>query len=214
MAAQGLPCRRFGGLAPSFAQVSSLIRFFLPLVVGLALVGHFVHPPQAVATVMAELSFDELVARADAVVLARVRRTGPRTVATRGRLETVTVTTLDVREWTKGEGGATVVVVERGGAHAGGRTVALGTPTYAPGEWVVAFLVRGESAYRTLAMAQGKFRVQDANDPARARVIRDLRGLAYVDRGARVTHGAVSDAEPLGAFLDRVREATRRRGTP
>jgi hypothetical protein len=165
-------------------------------------------PSSAGATVMAELSFDELVARSDAVVLARVRRSGPRTTAAHGRLETVTVTTLDVGEWLKGAGGGAVVVVERGGAHAGGRTIALGAPSYQPGESVVAFLVHAEGAYRTLGMAQGKFRVQRADDAADARVVRDLRGLAFVDRTSGLKHGALEAPVPLAAFLARVRAAS------
>ncbi len=165
-------------------------------------------PRPARATVLAELSLDELAERADAIVFARVRRSGTRTALVDGRLAPVTVTVLSVREWLKGSGGSEVAIVERGGPHGGGRAITLGSPAYTPGETVVAFLARRADGFATVGMVQGKFRVLDPDDPARASVLRDLRGVALA-ADATIREGTLSSPEPLAPFLARVRAAAR-----
>ncbi|MBC7173342.1 MAG: hypothetical protein H5U40_12965, partial [Polyangiaceae bacterium] len=162
-------------------------------------------------TVLEELSLYELATRADAIVLARVRRSGSRTTNVRGRLAPVTVTVLEVREWLKGSGRSEVTVIELGGTHGEGRMVVEGTPGYAPGETVVAFLARRSDGFTTLGMAQGKYRVLEANEPNRSRVLRDLRGVSLAGRDATLREGELSRLEPLERFLARIREAVRGR---
>jgi hypothetical protein len=169
-------------------------------------------PLRARATVLAELSLEALAERADVIVVARVRRSGSRTSLVRGRLAPTTITVLVVREWLKGRGAAEITVVEPGGARgAGRRSVTVGTPEYAPGETVIAFLEERPEGLATVGMAQGAFRVLDADDPSRARVLRDLRGVALVARDSTLREGSVRGPEALAPFLDRVRRAARSR---
>ncbi|MBC7174315.1 MAG: hypothetical protein H5U40_17855, partial [Polyangiaceae bacterium] len=64
------------------------------------------------ATVLEELSLYQLATRADAIVLARVRRSGSRSTNVRGRLAPVTVSVLEVRVWLKGSGSSEVTVID------------------------------------------------------------------------------------------------------
>jgi hypothetical protein len=165
---------------------------------------------EARATVLEALSVETLAERADAVVWARVGPSASRMANRGGHLVAVTVTRLNVREWLKGEGGATLSVVERGGAHPGGRTVVVGAPRYEPGEEVIVFLARDAGSYRTLGMTQGRFEVIDADTPEGAKVRRDPRGATLVHRdGARAGGFEVI---PRDIFLARVRAAIERGG--
>ncbi len=195
------------GAPPDILRIR-LSRFGLALVSLLVVASAApIAPRVARATVLAELSIDELAERADLIVVARVRRSGPRTTVVRGRLAPVTVSVLAVRAWLKGRSAPEIAVVERGGAHGRGRTVVVGAPSYAAGESVVAFLAARPEGLATVGMAQGKFRVVDAEDPARARVVRDLRGVALLGEDATMREGAVAGGERLEAFLGRVRRA-------
>src|SRR5690606_40827882 len=124
------------------------------------------------------LSLETLAERADAVVWARVGPSTSRMVNRDGQLVAVTVTRLYPFEWLKGEGGAELTVVERGGSHPGGRTVVVGAPRFEPGEEVIVFLARDAGSYRTLGMTQGRFEVLDVGSPSGAKVRRGTRGAS------------------------------------
>lgn len=147
------------------------------------------------ATVVVELSVEELVAQADAIVHARVARTGSRLETYRDQLEPHTMSELAVVDWLKGSGGARVLVDEIGGASPSGERWIAGTPRYAVGDEVVVFLRRlPTGSYRTLGLAQGRFEVRYAVGPdlvGRRVVARDTGDLSY----ARVADGATTITE-------------------
>ena len=197
--------RPFASFAPSLRLAIALLALAFP----------FVAPPPAAATLVTELSLDDLAAQADAVVHGRVVRVAHRTLPVRGRAMPMELVTLAVDEWLVGQGGAEIVIREVGGT-AGGTTVAReGTPTYRRGEEVVVFLRHDGEAYTTLGLAQGRFRI--VGDTAHGRFVeRDLDGLVLVDRGRSTTRAGEAVHEPrreASAFLADVRGRTRgRRG--
>lgn len=170
----------------------------------------------ASATVMVELSLEELIAGADVVVHATVERAGVRRAVRDGRLEPETVVTLRVHEWIVGAGGETVSLRELGGVTADGSGVLYdGTPTYTAGEEVIVFLARRPEAphdLRTLGMVQGKMRIDRGAAPPRVR--RDLSSIAIYDPHGleAVREPAVREMElaPLLSYLRRL--ATLRSG--
>lgn len=133
------------------------------------------------ATTVEALSLEELSDRADLVVQGTVERSGTRVVVRKRGVQVVTVSRLRVSRWLKGSGGDSVLVREHGGKWAGGFTRVDGTPHYAPGEEVVAFLERGPRGHlQTLGMSQGQFVVVPGVGGMPSVVRRDMRGLAVV----------------------------------
>lgn len=182
----------------------------------LALMATLAIASPASATVMVELSLEELIQRADVIVHARVVQSRVRVEVREGALEPQTLTRLEVLEWLGGGGsarpGTTLELRELGGAWQGGGVHFEGTPEYALGEEVVVFLERRPEAphdLRTLAMAQGKFVVRHGVPGVPASVTRDLEGIAFAgwaaDGNTVVRAPRHEAAMELGTFLDFVR---------
>ncbi len=135
-----------------------------------------------------------------------------------------TLTSIQVSDWMKGEGGELVQLRELGGVFARGGMRIDGTPQYRVGEEVVLFLERDPEVpeyFRTFAMAQGKFMVIHGVPGTSSVVARDTRDLAFARlddtttewRGAGGTvgtpHTVVEPGErivvSLDVFMQRVR---------
>ena len=152
---------------------------------------------RAHATVMVELSLDELIADATVIVQGVVERTGVQvSVGDRGVLPSTT-TRVRVRRWLKGPAPRERVTIrEAGGAWPGGGMHVAGTPRYRVGEELVVFLEPAPDrpgALRTVGMAQGKLVVLYGVGDTPSMVRRDVRDLAF----ARFADGAmtVGDAD-------------------
>ena len=113
---------------------------------------------EAEATVVVDLGLEGMVDGADAIVHARVHRSGSRLELEGRRL--VPFIELEVIEWLKGHGEARIRLREAGGEHPRGRTELVGAPHYAPGEEVVVFLSHAPPYYRTLSLSLGKLVVR------------------------------------------------------
>ena len=187
------------------------MRWFAPtLALALALAS------PARATVMEEVALEDMVQGADAIVWARVVRTGSRLELTGDGIRVHTVSELEVFEWLSGgqEGDAArsaaatrVLVDELGGEVAGHHVAIEGTPEYRVGDEVVAFLRRVDGAFRTLGMVQGLFVVRHGVPGTPDVVVRDLSnvGFAHWDGGPMHVREGGRDQMLLDVFLDWVR---------
>lgn len=159
------------------------MRWKTPLIaalVAVAAAASWASPGQA--TVMVEIPIEDLIRDADAIVHARVTRTGTQMVLRQGAMEPQTLSELRVQRWLKGTGPETVTVRELGGEWQGGGLRIDGYPRYAPGEEVIVFLERHPehpSDYRTYQMVQGKFVVIPGVPGVPTTVRRDLDGVAF-----------------------------------
>jgi hypothetical protein len=165
----------------------------------------------ASATVLEELSLDEMTQRADAIVHGVVVRSGTRTVmADDGSAQLQTITQVRVLRWLKGNEGTTVTIRERGGESQDRGMWISGTPRYAANEEVVVFLERWADRpdFRTFGMVQGKFQVRHGLGPVPASVSRDLEGVGlarWADDGAMsVVPGQSEPAMELETFVRHV----------
>ncbi len=162
------------------------------------------------ATVMVEVPLEDMILGADAIVHGRVIANDVRMSLDRGELEPNTFVTIEVTEWLAGEGGRTVTLRELGGTFQGITTEVVGVPRYAVGDEVIVFLERredGREDLRTMAMAQGQFRVRHSLTEA-PRVERDLEGVAFarwVD-GQQTVQDPASPSMELEAFKAYVRQ--------
>lgn len=167
----------------------------------------------AQATVMVELSLEELIGGADAIVHATVTDSRVQMHVSPESMRPDTLTTFRVHEWVAGPGGDTVQIREIGGVYQGGGLRIDGTPTYGLGEEVVLFLERRPEApydLRTLGMVQGKFIVRHGLGDVPTTVHRDLSGIAFArwtEGRQTVNHPGEQPAMRLDAFLDCVRQA-------
>lgn len=165
--------------------------------------------PLAHATVLVEVPLEELVSTSDAIVHARVLRTGSRIVLEEGGGMTPhTITELQVIEWLSGSVSQTTVTVdELGGTYPGGGMTIDGTPTYRAGDEVVVFLSRVEGRWRTRGMVQGLFVVRPGVPGTEAIVVRDTSGVGFARwEGGPMTvdHGGREEM-PLASFLTWIR---------
>jgi len=184
----------------------------------LALAATLAMAASASATVMLELSLEELVRDADSIVHATVVHTGVRMALRENSIAPETLTTLRVHEWIAGAGGETVQIREIGGVWQGGGQRIDGTPTYRLGEEVVLFIERREQApndLRTLAMVQGKFVVRHGVGAVPSTVRRDLDGVGFL-RWAEGQQTVVAPHDDpvmqLDMFLDHVRRVREEAG--
>ena len=167
----------------------------------------------ASATVMVELSLDELIQRADVIVHGTVTASAVRVEMRDGSLEPQALTTIRVHEWIAGTGGETVQLRELGGSWEGGGVHYDGTPAYERGEEVVLFLERRPDAphdLRTLAMVQGKFSVRHGVPGVPSCVLRDLSSISFVrwaDGRQSVSEPSEEAAMELQTFLEFIRRA-------
>jgi hypothetical protein len=139
------------------------------------------------ATVLVPMTDENLVATSDVIVVGRVRAI---TTAALDGGRVVTRITLGVEQALKGAAaGGSLVVTELGGQIGGRAVVVLGSPEYATGERVLAFLRRrADGSLETNALALGKYHVApDADGVPQAR-----RTVPQVDE------------RPLAAFVARI----------
>ncbi|HEX9982695.1 MAG TPA: hypothetical protein VGF69_05500 [Thermoanaerobaculia bacterium] len=138
----------------------------------------------------------ELLGRSEAVVVATV---GDSVSRLRGDRSIVTDHTLVVEQVVKGRlDGSTLTVTELGGFANGKGMLVPGTPAYAKGERVVAFLNRrADGSWFTAGMALGKFRFATALDGTSV-VVRDGENVEVADPSA-------FEARPAAAFVDYLR---------
>ncbi len=178
-------------------------------------------PAAARATVVVELSLEELVLRADAIVRARVLRTGSHLETYEGHLDPHTTSELAPLEWLKGAGGERLFVDELGGDVPDGHRWIAGTPRYAAGDEVVVFLRRlPGGAYRTLGLSQGRFEIRHAvgaDFVGRTVVTRDTRELSFVrmrDGRAQVDDGGPDAEVDYDVFVSFVQSVLAQGGAP
>lgn len=164
---------------------------------------------RAGATVMVEVSLEDLILGSDAIVHGVVDRTGLAWEIRNGEREPWTVSRLRVRSWLKnGDAAPTVSVRELGGVWNGGGRWIDGTPTYTRGEEVVVFLRRVDNGWRTFGMVQGKFIVRHGVPGVPDSIRRDTSGIAFArwsSAGMTVQPGGQDPAMELETFLDYVR---------
>lgn len=190
----------------------SFHRRFIPL---LLIVAATLWAPAATATVMTELSLEDLTDEADAIVYGVVERSQVRVKLeqseTHGRRATPeTVTTIRVYEWIKGaEQSQRVTIVEPFGRWEGGARHAAGLPSYRPTEEVIVFLGRNGATYRTSNLVQGKFVVRRGVRGVPSTVGRDLSEISLIrwtEGGMAITHGTHGAEAELEVFLDYLRQ--------
>ena len=166
----------------------------------------------ASATVMVEVPLEAMVQTADAVVVGRVLQSEARLVLDPRRgAEPHTFTELVVSEWIVGGGADRVLIEEIGGTIQGETYRISGTPEYAPGMEVVAFLERRpDGSLRTMAMTQGRFEIRRGVDGAPDSVRRDLEGIAFATwaQGGQMSvgHAHAEPAVELEVFLATLRQ--------
>jgi hypothetical protein len=164
---------------------------------------------RAGATVMVEVSLEDMILGSDAIVHGVVDRTGMAWEIRNGTRDPWTVSRLRVLRWLKnGDGAPTVSIRELGAVWQGGGRWIDGTPTYDRGEEVIVFLRRVDNGWRTFAMVQGKFVVRHGVPGVPDSVRRDTSGIAFA-RWAQgemvVTPGGQEPAMELETFVDYVR---------
>ena len=195
------------------------------------LVAASIWAPGARATVMVEVAIEDMIAEADAIVLARVIGNGGQVHLVANGLEPHTVTRLRVSRWLKGNPASApatgdgdspttaalgshpfgepevVRIRELGGELPGGGAIIDGTPQYRLGEEVLVFLRRDQEmpgAYHTYGMAQGKFTVMRGVPGQATTVQRDLGHLSFAqwrNGTMEVAAAANGGAMDLDAFI-------------
>lgn len=182
------------------------------LVRALAFAGALLLPLIASATVVMELTVEEMTARAALVVRGTVQ--GSKAVQVDGSIWTLT--TITVTEKLKGAGTARITVKQPGGVVAGIRQAVSGTARFTEGDDVVLFLEPTNEAqvYLVQGLAAGSVSLEVINGQKSA--VRHLDGLGFARAGSQRVQ-RVENLDRLGsadAFLERVRGAARNKPTP
>ena len=159
------------------------------------------------ATTAVEMSFEEAVARSEAIVHGAVVRS--RSAWDPDRTAIWTHYDIRVQARLKGGSGAILTVSEPGGEIDGKRMQIVGAPRYEVGEEVVVFAASTPIGYlRTCGWGQGKLEVRpDASQPG-SRVVRASPlavQLVQAPRGKRGPAIRSFDGADLEGFLARVR---------
>ncbi|MBO6938806.1 MAG: hypothetical protein JJ863_27805 [Deltaproteobacteria bacterium] len=190
-------------------------KWLVPALAAAMLAGAGLWGSSAEATVMVELTLEDMARDAVAIVHGRVVRTGGHLGIRDGSAEPFTVTTLDVIEWIKGPGGDRIELREIGGELGGNRGgMAIdGVPNYDVGEEVVVFLENDPHGdfYRTYGMVQGKFVVLHGVPGVPDTVVRDSEAVTFArwTEGRMVLQRGTQEAMALETFLDAVAGALR-----
>jgi hypothetical protein len=166
------------------------------------------------ATVMVEVALEDMIRDASVIVRGRVIHSGTQMLVREHGMDPATVSTLQVDQWLKGQGGPTLTIRELGGligpGGQGGGMRIDGTPRYAVGEEVLVFLEADPddaTYFRTYAMAQGKFVVLRGVGGAPDVVARDTATIAFARwaRGRMTIHHGGREVLPLESFVELVR---------
>lgn len=185
----------------SFAERRRFL--WILFLIGLALIA-----VAASATTLSRLSFEELAARADAVVRVRCLTTTSRWESG----EIWTFSEFEVLDAPKGLVPRLVTVRGLGGRVDGFVSGVEGVPRFSPGEEAYLFLLpaRPEAArtsFHVLGWAQGAFRIRRNARSRRATVTQDSAALAVFDPRARSFRRDGLRHVPLEDFEQRLREA-------
>ncbi len=190
-------------------------KWLVPALAAAMLAGAGLWGPSAEATVMVELTLEDMARDAIAIVHGRVVRSSGHLQIRDGHAEPYTLTTLHAIEWLKGPGDDEVVLRELGGElpNSRGGTHVSGVPRYEVGEEVVVFLEadpRGDF-YRTYGMVQGKFLVLHGVPGVPDTVVRDTEAIGFArwTEGRMVVQHGNREAMALETFLDAVAVALR-----
>jgi hypothetical protein len=163
-------------------------------------------PLSAFATTMIALDVETMSRTADSIVQGRVLKVEAH--LTRDGRRVFTQIDVQVDEALKGQPPKTVTLTQPGGAVGDIGQLVSGTAHYQVGEEVVLFLEKYGPRYRTVGMAQGKFRVERSTDGKAAFAMPDPEGGAtLVDA---LTHEPVTksaQAVKLEAFKGQIRSA-------
>lgn len=177
------------------------------LVKALALAGALM-PLASLATVVMQLSIEEMTLRATTVVRATVQ--GSKVIQAADH-SIWTVTTFAVTERLKGAGTARVTVKQPGGEIGGRGQSVSGTTVFTEGDDVVLFLEPSneKNVFILQGLAAGKVSLEIINGQKSA--VRHLDGLSFAQAGSQRVQ-RVENVDRLGtvdAFLTRVRTAAR-----
>ena len=191
------------------------VQWLVPALAAVMLAGAGLWGSSAEATVMVELTLEDMARDAVAIVHGRVVRSGGHLAIRDGSAEPFTVTTLDVVEWVKGPGGDQIELREIGGELGGdqGGMAIDGVPNYDVGEEVVVFLENDPDGdfYRTYGMVQGKFVVLHGVPGVPDTVVRDAEAVSFArwTEGQMVLNRGTRETMALETFLDAVAGALR-----
>lgn len=150
-------------------------------IVGVTAFGALVISSHAFAATLEALPIESLADHAEFIVTGKVTKVEATRIPDAG---IVTFIEVEVAESLKGDAPETLVFVEPGGEPEGsaiGMKVS-GTPTYTEGEEVLVFLHEGrghDGFLRTVALVQGKFRLERTND-GRVFAVRDIAGIQFM----------------------------------
>jgi hypothetical protein len=161
-------------------------------------------PLAAEATLLVQLSDEDLVRRADAVVQGEVLEVESYRDAARDRV--FTRVTVGVTDYLKGRGPDEIAVRIAGGVLDGLEYRVIGAPRFQVGEEVVLFVRTHGDTNSVIGMSQGKLAV--VTDAAGERWLeRDLGGVALVDAQGHTHHGSNGRLRlaDLRALIDRLR---------
>lgn len=159
------------------------------------------HAPGARASVLVPVSAEEMVARAERVVVGTVEGQQSRW-ADLGHTVIVTDVRVRVTRGMRGAKDGEVITVR----HLGGTVDEIGMRVYgearyAAGEEVLLFLERRGAAYFSVGMTQGKLHITPADDKNPRRVHADLQGAELLQSGRPV---APTGPRPLDDVLREV----------
>ena len=149
------------------------------------------------ATVVQRLNLDDLVTRADSIVIGRV--VDSRSSWTKDGKLILTYTTLAVQEGLKGTPSSTITVTTIGGQI--GKTIlhVSGMPSFERNETAVIFLERSGGYSTVLGLSQGKFSIRNGE------VSNAIQGLRFNDAVA-----ARSVRMPLDEFKRQIQQRLHR----
>jgi len=164
-------------------------------------------PLVASATVVMQLSLEEMTARATVVVRGTVQ--GSKAILGDGSIWTLT--TLAVTERIKGAGTARITIKQPGGVVGGVRQTVSGTAVFTEGDDVVVSLEPSKEAnvYLVQGLAAGRVSLEAINGEKSA--VRHLDGLGFSRAGSQRVQ-RVENLERLGSvdgFLERLRALTK-----
>ena len=183
----------------SFAERRRFL--WILLLIGLALIAVV-----ASATTLARLSFQELAARADAIVRAGC-------LSSESRFENGEIWTFsqfEVLSAPKGLVPRFITVRTLGGRANGLVSVVEDVPRFAPGEETYLFLVPSRSStFQLLGWAQGTFRIHRDPRTGRETVTQDSAALAVFDPATRTFRRDGIRNVSLEKFEERLRNALR-----
>lgn len=177
-----------------------------------ALLVAFASPARA--TTVLRVPLEEMARACDLVVQARVQAVRTTTAPEDERRISTTVR-LEILRVLKGHPTGPTLTLNLPGGRTNRWTLLIpGMPRFQEGEEVVLLLERTSAGLRPAGLSLGTFRIRRDPETGRARAVRDLRGLAVIDRTQQGLQypdaGPVSHADDemdLEVLVDRVRRA-------